>query len=173
MSKIEFDGTIKWHLNLFSSFNYQYFYVVLKTLFFEHNLFEMCIDAETTNEVLCACAKIVSEESGLPLDTDYLELKYYFGVGEDNSRSIIIEYEFPFPIETECKFAALVKDTNGKDVFNQGDLQAVAEFAVSKAESEMKREMEEQMKDNDNKNREDDDNRAKKTMNKDLYQKSR
>ena len=66
-----------------------------------------------------------------------------------------------------------VKDTNGKDVFNQGDLQAVAEFAVSKAESEMKREMEEQMKDNDNKNREDDDNRAKKTMNKDLYQKSR
>ena len=114
MSKIEFDGTIKWHLNLFSSFNYQYFYVVLKTLFFEHNLFEMCTDAETTNEVLCACAKIVSEESGLPLDTDYLELKYYFGVGEDNSRSIIIEYEYPFPIETECKFAALVKDTNGE-----------------------------------------------------------
>ena len=40
-------------------------------------------------------------------------LKHYFGVGEDNSRSIIIEYEYPFPIETECKFAALVKDSNG------------------------------------------------------------
>lgn len=66
-----------------------------------------------------------------------------------------------------------VKDTEGKQVFQQGDLQAVAEFAVSKAESEMNREMEELMKDNDNKNREDDGNRAKKTMNKDLYQKSR
>ena len=66
-----------------------------------------------------------------------------------------------------------VKDTNGKDVFNQGDLQAVAEFAVSKAESEMKREMEEQMKDNDNKNREDDGNRAKKMMNQGLSHKSR
>ena len=66
-----------------------------------------------------------------------------------------------------------VKDTNGKDVFNQGDLQAVAEFAVSKAESEMNREMEEQMKDNDNKNREDDGNRAKKMMNQGLSHKSR
>ena len=114
MSKIEFEGTMNWQLNAIQSFNYQYFFIVLKTLFFEHNLFELCIDDETTSEVLAACAKIVAEESGLPLDEDYLELKHYFSIGEDNSRSIIIEYEFPFPIETECKFAALVKDSNGE-----------------------------------------------------------
>lgn len=50
-----------------------------------------------------------------------------------------------------------VKDTEGKQVFQQGDLQAVAEFAVSKAESEMKREMEEQLKESDDKNRKGDD----------------
>lgn len=114
MSKIEFEDNINWKLNAIQSFNYQYFFIVLKTLFFEHNLFELCTDEETTSEVLSTCAKIVAEESGLPLDTDYLELKHYFGVGEDNSKSIIIEYEFPFPIETECKFAALVKNSNGE-----------------------------------------------------------
>ena len=114
MRKIQFEETINWKLNAIQSFNYQYFFIVLKTLFFEHNLFELCTDDETTSEVLAACAKIVADESGLPLDTDYLELKHYFGVGEDNSKSIIIEYEFPFPIETECKFAALVKDSNGE-----------------------------------------------------------
>ncbi len=66
-----------------------------------------------------------------------------------------------------------VKDVNGKDVFKEGDLQAVAEFAVSKAESEMNREMEEQMKESDDKNREGDGNRARRIMNQELSQKSR
>ena len=97
MSKIEFEGTIDWKLNAIQSFNYQYFFVVLKTLFFEHNLFELCTDDETTSEVLSACAKIVAEEKVRALLT----------LGT-------VEYEFPFPIETECNFAALVKDSNGE-----------------------------------------------------------
>lgn len=108
----EFES-IKRYLNPIQTFNYQYFYIVLKKLFFEHNLFEMCTDDNATSEVLSECARKLSEESGLPLDSDYLELKHYFGVG-NNSRSIIIEFKYPFPIETECKFAALVKNSDGR-----------------------------------------------------------
>ena len=53
----EFES-IKRYLNPIQTFNYQYFYIVLKKLFFEHNLFEMCTDDNATSEVLSECARI-------------------------------------------------------------------------------------------------------------------
>ena len=105
---------IKRGLNRVQMFNYQYVFVVLKHLFFNHDLFEKCTDDIATSEVLSYCARKLSDESGLILDDDYLELKHYFAAGENNSRSIIIEFEYPLPIEAECKFVALVIDGDGQ-----------------------------------------------------------
>ena len=116
MSKNEYEEMIQWRLKAMKSFNYQYVYMILKTLFFTHTLFEMCTNTEVTTKVLGICAQMTSKEMKIELDERYLNLKHHFATGDDGSRSIIIEFEGPFLLETECNFVALVKYKDGTKI---------------------------------------------------------
>ena len=112
----EYEEMLAWRNKAMKSFNYNYIYMFINTLFFKHTLFENCVDKISTSKVLAICAKMTADNMHLDLDERFLNLKHHFATGEDGSSSIVIEFEGPWDLETECNYIALVKNPNGTKI---------------------------------------------------------
>ena len=95
------------------SFNYNYVFLGLKTVYFEVECMDNLYNNEQNTEAfLKKCADAVKDVKKIKIDERYLNLKYYFGKGKE-SRAIIIELPGPYKNECECNYVALA-ELNGK-----------------------------------------------------------